>query len=671
MIQSDDIVKVHMPSVVPSKREKATLTAKELETGVRLRPAFEIAFMSEGQQVVMPPTIHPDSGKAYKWTKYFEPKLALNFDHAMLKRPDESLSSRKLEQKEPTRTFDQKIGSNVLPEFNLTDIDVETLRVDNKIKEMIVTGEDVEDRSAALMPVAAAMYRAKHTRDEILSVLTDPDTFLGAASYHHAQTKDRRRAANWVWKYTLLKVEGQTPANKFKAPLEEPAAELDIETQQDSFNELSGFRIPGKRGGKPTPDYDALLAHFEKQYPFITITEMGVPFSFNKSHYQDLHLAFVKNFAEKHLNPRPIETERKEFYFKICANNLRPYEFFTKAAENKINFKNGVLVLDDEGFLGHQLVPHSPEFGFRTALPYSYDPKAECPLFRKWISERMGGDKSLVAILQEFMGYVVRGGEYKYHKALWLDGSGRNGKSTFIDVLKALIGRDNYSTISIKNLKERFIKSVLDGKLANFSEETTPEELRDSGPFKNITGDGDMEGEKKYGHPYTFRNRAKLIMSYNQIPDLKDDSKGMASRPLIIPFLIAIEEEDQDRNIKRKLCEELPGIFNFAMEGWERLEAQNGFTPSKAAEARKTKVQLESCNVATWVEHYVAFQFEWDPTDLDTIIRAKTIYEKYCARERYPFRMPEFFRRFNKHPQVKERWKKTEYFNGYFGMEFT
>ena len=69
-----------------------------------------------------------------------------------------------------------------------------------------------------------------------------------------------------------------------------------------------------------------------------------------------------------------------------------------------------------------------------------------------------------------------------------------------VDILKALIGEGNYSAISIKALmQDKFAGASLDGKIANFSEETSPQELADSGPFKNLTGDGQLFAQKKYG----------------------------------------------------------------------------------------------------------------------------------------------------------------------------
>ena len=69
---SPEVVKVHMPSVTPSKNDKAHLSEKEIKEGFRMRPAWEVDFMCAGRQVVLPPSIHPDTGKAYKWGRPLE-----------------------------------------------------------------------------------------------------------------------------------------------------------------------------------------------------------------------------------------------------------------------------------------------------------------------------------------------------------------------------------------------------------------------------------------------------------------------------------------------------------------------------------------------------------------------------------------------------------------------
>ena len=232
-----------------------------------------------------------------------------------------------------------------------------------------------------------------------------------------------------------------------------------------------------------------------------------------------------------------------------------------------------------------------------------------------------------------------------------LMGSGRNGKSTFIDVLKAFIGHLNYSTISIRALVgDKFAGADLDGKIANFSEETGPSEIADSGPFKNLTGDGEIFAQKKFGDPYRLRNRAKLIMTYNEMPHLKDLSAGMISRLLVIPFRKKIKEHEQDHQIKEKLFAELPGIFNFALRGWHRLEKQNRFTESEKSKFVLKNIEKESCNVFQWVENYVEFR------DIKNgFARTADLYSMYRKQEKFAYSFDRFSKRLKMHPALEKR----------------
>lgn len=648
--ESPDKVKVHMPSKKPSKHEIETLTPAEIESGLRIANAWEISLYSDGRQVVLPPSIHPDSGKAYRWK---HPFVSVNdFPVLAFAVPEES---------EPEGRAVAPSAGAVLQDFEIDNtVNLEWLPVSPAIKAAIIDGVGVKDRSAHLLPATAALISAGCSKNEILTVLTEPDYFLGACAYDHAKTKSRRRAASWLWTYTVKRVMEERDGSRLFGPasgLVKPPAlsEGEQAEQAEDFRtrpEETGFYSWGPKGGK-VPAYDALLRQYGEDNPYITVADMKSVFLFNGTHYVDTTPIEIKGYAERLMDPKPEEKVRAEFLAKVFSNNIRRRGFFTESIEGKINFKNGVLDLHGSD---SELLPHSADYGFQGVLPYEFDPEAKCPVFRAWFKSIMLDDRDLMRLLQEFMGYIVRGGEYKYHKALWLGGVGRNGKSTFIDLLKALIGPGNFSVTSIKSLVgDKFSAQCLDGKFANFSEETSPEELSDSGPFKNLTGDGDLQAQKKFGNLYTFRNRAKLVMTYNQIPNLKDLSSGMLSRPIIIPFRKIIKEEEQDRDIKAKLFAELPGIFNFALRGWNRLEEQGGFTTSSVSETALQSVREESCNVFQWVQDHV----EAAPESVGgKAFRSNELYEIYKRCERFPFRSSEFYRRLANHPTMSPLKKR-------------
>lgn len=638
--QSSYRVKVLMPGENKdrkpfSQRELKDLTEEERKKGYRIRPAWDISFMGTGQQTVLPPSIHPDTEMKYAWAS------PLTVKHLPLFREMDFRTRRK---------SPAEIPGDAASAFKAVEVDLWSTQLPVRFIHMIESGEGVVDRSADLLTVTLSMCRHGFDDNQILSVLSNEDHWLSGAAFD--RRPDRAGAIAWLRKYVIEPARYTTSIlrrfddpPKLKPLSKKEAKKVGTEIEAEFAEQ--GFYTRGERGALK-PEYDALLRAFIKEHPYKTMADMKQAFVFRDTHYVDFTPYEIKAFAEGKMFPKPEEKYRQEFLAKVLANHVTRRSFFSETTEGKINFKNGVLDLAR----GEELLAHSPDFGFRGVLPYNFDPDARCPFFKQWIFELMLEDKDLTYALQEFMGYIVRGGDYKYHKALWLGGVGRNGKSTFVDILKALIGVGNFSVISIKSLmNDKFAGSDLDGKIANFSEETSPEELADSGPFKNLTGDGDIFAQKKYGDPYSFRNKAKLVMTYNRIPDLRDLSSGMLSRPLIIPFQKIIGEKEQDRGIKQKLFAELPGIFNFALRGWKRLERQGGFTRSEKSELALQKVKEESCNVYQWVEN-----------NLKKGGGSNTphqLFEAYTEKERYAYREPEFYRRLQTHPLTKDNKKKT------------
>lgn len=210
--QATTKVLVLMPSVKPSKWEKENLTEKQLTQGLRLRPAWEIAIMGEGQQVVLPPSIHPDTGKPYSWFKNFKTlnEIGKFKDVGAVK-------------------IDADIRE-AIQDIKIEEVDLRASKLSTKIINMITTGDGVEDRSAALFKVTQVMVNSGFKDAEILSVLSDKSTFLGSAAFEHAKTNSRKRAAEWLQKYTIRKVRKTLSA---KAAFKDLAEVDDTEVERE------------------------------------------------------------------------------------------------------------------------------------------------------------------------------------------------------------------------------------------------------------------------------------------------------------------------------------------------------------------------------------------------------------------------------------------------------
>ena len=238
LAQSADVVKVKMPSArKASANEQRQLSEKELAEGWRLRPAWEISLMGEGQQVVLPPSIHPDTAKRYEWgTPPGETDLAFL-------------------QVESTKK--EEVSGAKRQDFEAVEVDLVGSALDDRIVDLILSGKDCEDRSAGLFSATIAMVKAGFKDNEILSVLTDNETFLGEAAFDHAQTESRAKAAAWVEKYTLKKARHETEAQyQFDVEVEETVLSDDQALAQEAEVLERDWRLKIERtdprtGGKP------------------------------------------------------------------------------------------------------------------------------------------------------------------------------------------------------------------------------------------------------------------------------------------------------------------------------------------------------------------------------------------------------------------------------------
>jgi putative DNA primase/helicase len=124
-----------------------------------------------------------------------------------------------------------------------------------------------------------------------------------------------------------------------------------------------------------------------------------------------------------------------------------------KPAENYINVKNGLLDLSAEEIT---LIPHDKMVFSTTQIPIIYDSKAQCKNFKKFLRVAFQGDKELIRLVQEIMGYCLCN-SVKAHKMFIFLGEGNNGKSVLCEVMTALAGGiENVSNVPLKDFGHKF-----------------------------------------------------------------------------------------------------------------------------------------------------------------------------------------------------------------------
>jgi len=350
---------------------------------------------------------------------------------------------------------------------------------------------------------------------------------------------------------------------------------LQIKSEEFIPTEEIGFTTI--RNGKVRREFLDLQKHFNKNNPYVLVGNMERLMVYSDGYWKPRGDDWIKNYAQEKFVPAcDKSSEINEFVNLVKRMNFVEETWINaNNTEGLINLSNGVLDIQQK-----KLEPHTPTLNFQYKLPYSYDSGAKCPTWDELLKIVTCNRPHLVDVIEEYLGYILLGGPYYFNQMLVLSGQGSNGKSSLINAIKAVVGEENYSAISISGMDKRpFIAAGLAGKLVNFSEEEPVTVFSDTGPLKRITGNAPMYVENKFEKGYNMTNRAKVIMSYNTIPHLGDTSTGMKRRLLAIPFDVNFDTDPDKKisNLDAKIKAEVPGILNRALVAAQRLIKRGGF----------------------------------------------------------------------------------------------
>lgn len=225
------------------------------------------------------------------------------------------------------------------------------------------------------------------------------------------------------------------------------------------------------------------------------------------------------------------------------------------------------------------LAPHDPKNYFTKITAVEYSENADCPRWTAFLDDIFGGDKDLIRYVQKAVGYSLTGATSE-QCAFFLYGTGRNGKSTFLDIIRDIFG--DYAaniqpeTIMVRSNQSTAINSdIARLKGARLVTSVEPNEgVRiNEGLLKQLTGDDTVTARKLYGDEFEFKPEFKLWMATNHKPVIRGTDTGIWRRIHMIPFTVQIPEEKIDRRLKYKLSAELTGIFRWAVEGcllWQK-----------------------------------------------------------------------------------------------------
>jgi len=371
----------------------------------------------------------------------------------------------------------------------------------------------------------------------------------------------------------------------------------------------------------------------KQKYTFRTMLDNEQCYRYRDGVYVENGEQLIKSEALKALGQATTKHRIGEIVNYIKVSTFTDRSEFDKDI-NILNLNNGLLNIKTL-----ELKPHTPEYLTTVRIPLTYNPKAECPQIKKFLSEIV--DSKDLQVLEELFGYCLHR-TYLIQKSFMLLGIGANGKSTLLGLLVVFLDKPNISSVSLQEFAEnRFAKALLYNKLANIYADLSPKALIDTGTFKMLTGGDTINAEKKFGGFFTFVNYAKLIFSANELPQTRDDTGAFFRRWIIINFPNTFSEDRADQDLLSKLTtqEELSGLLNIALNGLQRLLKNGRFSDGKTTEETKEKY----VRISDTVEAFKTDRIKVSPESWVGKDDLYNQYESYCKTNNTPIKPREAF----------------------------
>jgi len=224
--------------------------------------------------------------------------------------------------------------------------------------------------------------------------------------------------------------------------------------------------------------------------------------------------------------------------------------------------KNGVVDLHD----GTLIPEPKPEWKLTTMSPVEYDPDVEEPeVWNEHLRTLFEGDQEMIDVFEEYLGYCITG-ETAEECLTIVHGPPRSGKGTMLQTVLKIIGPELGGTIKPKSILRRGEKQniradlavIWNKRLLRCSEFEIYDKVGTA--VREVTGNDSISAEFKYGNPFEYRPKYKVIIDTNDLPRIDDPHSFSRLRMFTLHKSFLGKE---DRTLKKRMQQpkELQGIL--------------------------------------------------------------------------------------------------------------
>lgn len=356
---------------------------------------------------------------------------------------------------------------------------------------------------------------------------------------------------------------------------------------------------------------------------------------------KQLHMFNGEIYEHADDNDNLFNTMINEIAFLKDANRVEVLKYLRirckkreMADERYIAFKNGIYDI-----LTATLLPFSNDIYVTVQIPWNYNDTAYDSTVDDVLNGMACNDDDVRALLEECIGYCF----YRRNElgsSFFLVGDKSNGKSTFLKMIKNMLGKKNYSPLDISELSDRFNTAMMYGKLANIGDDIGDEYMYGAkvAIFKKLVTGDTIKAEEKNQPVFMFEPFAKLFFAANEMPKIKDKTGAVLRRIVIVPFNAVFDKNDPKfkHNIIKDLITSTATeyLIRIGIEGLHRILDKQNFTQPQKVKDQLVEYEKSNDTVIQFVEDL--------PNGLDDIINENTDdvfarYQTFCSKNGYQF----------------------------------
>jgi putative DNA primase/helicase len=225
-----------------------------------------------------------------------------------------------------------------------------------------------------------------------------------------------------------------------------------------------------------------------------------------------------------------------------------------------------------------ELIEPKPEHRITMQAGSPYQPESDCPRWKRFLEEIFQGDRGLIDFVHRAVGYSLTGSAREQCLFICF-GTGANGKTTFLNILRLVLGdyAANTPFQTFEDIRTQTASNdvaALMGKRLVTSSETRERTRLNEARVKALTGGDPVTARFLYGEYFTFTPRFKLWLAVNHKPRISDDSEGFWRRVRLIPFQAQFIGDQADPDLLDTLKAETSGVLGWAVQGcllWQEL----------------------------------------------------------------------------------------------------